>query len=729
MRACFKTRTLFLLPLVKVRQLFSLIDLISANQIIPASTKQYAGTDVRVCKEKRTCIYIQTHSEPSYLPTMFQTLIPVIILIFSTLLLGDPKSPQIRTLSTRPMDAICPSYCECLREDTNDGTPAYSAECHVGTDTLPIACARRWVSLKLNLHNYTNPLQPRSFRTKPVFSYCHELASLYIRQSGENPVSFTLRSLLQGLMNLRRIWLHHVHVETDGVESSNFFKAPPKLELIAFSDCLVNLDANKPLFFDTPRSLQQLRLTNVSLSGSLSSRLLVNLCHTSTNAFRSNDIVSLYLDRNYLKSLDRNSLSGCRNLRVLQLSYNQLTGSLEEVMGLSSRIIRQNWTFKKTLAAAEALEYGVLGHTPHLEALDLSGNFITGIRSPLWAYGREGTKIHSLTELKTISLSNNNLTYIVRGAFQGAPNLREIDLSRNPKLFCPMHLESPAFYSYIDPYIFGGVQKLTKVYWDFADKTCILSSMMSESSYGVLSEGLFKLFASRSLCLTEVPRKPAINNEKPAHSGTTTSLTKTDKKKIPAKGQSTKKSRTSSSWAAIDIISSFLCGLIAPLLIVILVVLAVRSKALIEVVANCCDKGKGSPVVGKTENHLPGESQRPRISPCYTLPSNGRRPGLLLLCDEEAERLNNGLRSSSLQNLCLACLDQPTTSSTAATHLQPLEFYDNCKHLTTSFLGSEKAPAHQRVRRTTGTEITRVLVESQERPLDGKMNVSDWNFI
>ncbi|VDK20100.1 unnamed protein product [Taenia asiatica] len=660
---------------------------------------------------------------------MFQPLLPIIILIFSTLLLGDPKSHRIRRLLPRPMDAICPSYCECLREDTNDGTLTYSAECHVGTNTMPIACARRWVSLKLNLHNYTGPLQPRSFRTKPVFSYCHELASLYIRQIGGNPVGFALRSLLQGLMNLRRIWLHHVHVETDGVESSNFFRPPPKLELIAFSDCSVNLDANKPLFFDTPMSLQQLRLTNVSLRGSLSSQLLVNLCHTSTNAFRSNDIVSLYLDRNYLKSLDRNSLSGCRNLRVLQLSYNQLTGSLEEVMGLGSRIIRQNWTFKKTLAAAKALEYGALGHTPYLEALDLSGNFISGIRSPLWAYGREGTKVHSLTKLKTMSLSNNNLTYIVRGAFQGTPNLREIDLSRNPKLFCPMHLETPSFYSYIDPYIFGGAQKLTKVYWDFADKTCILSSMMSESSYGVLSEGLFQLFASRSLCLTEVLRKPAINKEKLAPSGTTTSVIDTDPKKIPAIGQSAKKSKTSSSWAAIDIVSSFLCGLIAPLLIVIFVVLAVRSKALIEVVASCCGKSKGNPAVGKTKNHLPGGLQRPRNSPCYTLPSNGRRPGLLLLCDEEAERLNNGLRSSSLQNLCLACMDQPTTSSTTATHLQPLEFYDNCKHLTTSFLGNGKAPAHQRVRRTTGTEITRVLVEAQEKPLDGKMHISDWNCI
>ncbi|VDM32416.1 unnamed protein product [Hydatigera taeniaeformis] len=660
---------------------------------------------------------------------MHQPCLPIIILIFSALLHGDPKSTQIRSLLTRPMDAICPSYCECLREDTNDGTPAYSAECHVGTNTLPIACARRWVSLKLNLHNYSGPLELRPFRTKPVFSYCHELSSLYIRQVGENPVGFALRSLLQGLLNLRRIWFHHVHVETDGVDASNFFKVPPKLELIAFSDCSVTLDANKPLFFDTPMSLQQLRLTNVSLSGSLSSRLLVNLCHTSTNAFRPNEIVSLYLDRNHLKSLDRNSLSGCRNLRVLQLSYNQLTGSLEEVMGLSSRIIRQNWTFKKTLAAAEALEFGALGYTPQLEALDLSGNFITGIRSPLWAYGREGTKIHSLTELKTISLANNNLTYIVRGAFQGAPNLREIDLSRNPKLFCPMHLDSPAFYSYIDPYIFGGVQKLTKVYWDFADKTCILSSMMSESSYGVLSEGLFKLFASRSLCLTEVHRKPAISNEPMTSSGSIPSVTSTDKKKLPAVGQPAKKSRTSSSWAPIDIVSSFLCGLIAPLLVVLFVVLAVRSKALFEVVASCCDKDKGSPTMGRTENPLSCEPQRPRNSPCYTLPSNGRRPGLLLLCDEEAERLNNGVRSNSLQNLCLACLDQPTTSSTATTHVQPLEFYDNCKHLTTSFVGGGKAPAHQRVRRTTGTEITRVLVESQERSMDGKMNVNDWNFI
>ncbi|EUB63056.1 Leucine-rich repeat-containing protein 53 [Echinococcus granulosus] len=659
---------------------------------------------------------------------MFQPLL-ITTLILSTPLHGDSKSPQIRRLSSRPMDAICPSYCECLREETNDGASAYSVECHMGTNTLPIACAQRWVNLKLNLYNYTGPLQPRSFHTKPVFSYCHELVSLYIRQTGENPVGLALRSLLQGLMNLRRVWFHHVHLESDGVEASNFYKIPPKLELIAFSDCSVTLDANKPLFFDTPTSLQQLRLTNVSLTGSLSSRLLVNLCHTSKNAFRPNDIVSLYLDRNHLKSLDRNSLLGCRNLRVLQLSYNHLAGSLEEVMGLSSQILRQNWAIKKTLAAAETLEYGVLGHTPQLEALDLSGNFITGIRSPLWAYGREGTKIHSLTELKTISLSNNNLTYIVRGAFQGAPNLREIDLSRNPRLFCPMHLETPAFYSYIDPYIFGGIQKLTKVYWDFADKTCILSSMMSESSYGVLSEGLFKLFASRSLCLSEVLQKPSVINERITHSSTTTSVTDTDQKKLPAVGQSVEKSRTSSLWAPIDMVSSFLCGLIAPLLIVLFVVLAVRSKTLFEVVVNCCDRGKGCPILSRTENHPPGEPPGPRNSPCYTLPSNGRRPGLLLLCDEEAERLNNGLTSSSLQNLCLACLDQPTTSSAAAMQAQSLEFYDNCKHLTTSFLGGGKESAHQQVRRTTGTEITRVLAGSQERSLNGKMNVNDWNFI
>ena len=651
-------------------------------------------------------------------------LLPLYIIPFTLFApsFGDPKSTLARS-----MDAICPSYCECLREESNDDKLAYSAECHVTTSNLPLICAQRWTSLKLHLHNYTGLPQPLSFRNKPVFSYCHELTSLYIRQIGEYPANFTLSSLLLGLTNLRRVWLYQVQVETDGVVASNFYKIPPKLELIAFSDCSVHLDPNKPLFFDTPTSLQQLRLTNVSLTGSLSSHLLVNLCHTSTNAFRPNDLVSLYLDRNYLNKLDRNSLLGCRNLRVLQLSYNQLTGSLEEVLGLNSRVIRQNWTFKKTLIAAGTSDYGVLGHTPQLEALDLSGNFINGIKSPLWAYGREGTEIYCMTELKIISLSNNNLTYIVRGAFQGAPNLREIDLSRNPKLFYPMHLETPAFYSYIDPYIFGGVQKLTKVYWDFADKTCILSSMRSESSYGVLSEGLFKILSSRSLCLNMVTNRTPIISEPLENSGMAP-LEDTNQVKLASSGQSVNKVTEESPWSPIDLVSSFLCGLMALLLIVLFAVLAVRSRIVFEVFSSCCDKNTEIPTLARTGNNSPDEALRPCSSPCYALPINGKRTGFLL-CDKKTDHLNNGLKSNSLQNLCLAYLDQPITSTTPAAHIQPFEFFDNYRHLTTSFLGGSKKPIQQKVQQSMGTETTPVLVESQETTVNGKMGINGWSLI
>ncbi|VDD79156.1 unnamed protein product [Mesocestoides corti] len=653
-------------------------------------------------------------------------MIPILLCLFLVAPnFGDRNSGLTRGLQTRPADALCPSYCECLREETTDGTPMYSAECHVATNTLPILCARRWISLKLNLYNYSAPLQQATFEAKPLFSYCHELASLYIRQTGDNPVGFTFRSILQGLVNLRRIWLHHVQVETDGFDASSFYKVPPNLELIAFSDCHLNLDTRKPLFFDTPTSLRQLRLTNISLTGSFSKYLLVNLCHTSTGASRPNDLVSLYLDRNYLKGLTRDSLVGCRHLRVLQLSYNQLSGSLEEVMGLSPRILRQNWTFKKTLSAAETIEYGVLGYTPQLQALDLSGNFISGIRSPLWAYGRDGSKIRSLLELKTISLSNNNLTFIVRGAFQGAPNLREIDLSRNPKLFCPMHLESPTFYSYIDPYIFGGVEKLKKVYWDFSDKTCILSSMMSESSYGILSEGLFSLFASRALCLTEVTRQP-VTNRQLALAGITTSATPfVIRNKLSATEHSIEMEGSTSSWALIDIASSFLCCLMALLLIVLFIVLAIRSKTVYETLSNCCKKGKRAAPLSLADQQPLDEPRRPQGGPCYTFPAGNGRAGVLLLHEEREGRLNNGLRSSSLQNLCLACLEQTPVNSASSANTQHLEFYDNNKHLTTSFLeGVTTQPP-----RVSGAEITQVIIESHERPADEKYNVHEWNFV
>ncbi|VDL59939.1 unnamed protein product [Hymenolepis diminuta] len=632
--------------------------------------------------------------------------------------------PQGRGLLTRPLNVICPSNCECNREENNNGSPAYSAECHVATNTLPVICARSWSSLKINLINYTSTSPYRSFRTKPVFSYCHDLASLYVRQTGDNPVGFALHALLQGLGNLRRIWLHNVNIEIDGVETANFYKISPKLELIAFSDCSMNLDNTKPLFFDTPTNLQQLRLTNVSLTGPFTSRYLVNLCHTSTNAFRPNDLVSLYLDRNYIKSLDRNSLSGCRNLKVLQLSYNQLSGSLDEVMGLGSRILGHNWTSKRTLEMAATFESGVLGHALQLEAIDLSGNFITGIRSPFWAYGREGAEIRCLTELKTISLSNNNLTYIVRGAFQGAPNLREIDLSRNPKLFCPMHLEAPAFYSYIDPYIFGGVQKLTKVYWDFADKTCLLSALKPESSYGVLSVGVFKLFASRALCLTEITRPPPVNNELPE---VTSSMAASDRKRLSVPERSIEKALSISQWTSIDIISSFLCALMGLLLIVLFVTLAFRGKILLETLISCCEREKGFvPTTTKSQENPSIEQERPNVSTCYTLPSPGRG-GLLLLHEDESERLNNGLKSSSLQNLCLACLDHPTPSSTTVgmSTISPLQFYDNYKNLTTSFLEGNSV----QISRAMETGITRALVESRDRPMENKANINDWSYI
>ncbi|VDO04072.1 unnamed protein product [Rodentolepis nana] len=632
--------------------------------------------------------------------------------------------PQERGLLTRPLNVICPSNCECNREEISNGSPAYSAECHVATNTLPVICARSWLSLKINLINYTSSSPYRSFRTKPVFSYCHDLASLYVRQTGDNPVRFALHSLLQGLGNLRRIWLHNVDIEVDGVEAANFYKISSKLELIAFSDCLMNLDNTKPLFFDTPTNLQQLRLTNVSLTGTFTSRYLVNLCHTSLNAFRPNDLVSLYLDRNYIKSLDRNSLSGCRNLKVLQLSYNQLSGSLDEVMGLSSRILGHNWTSKRTLEVASTFKSGVLGHTLQLETIDLSGNFITGIRSPLWAYGREGAETRCLTELKTISLSNNNLTYIVRGAFQGAPNLREIDLSRNPKLFCPMHLEAPAFYSYIDPYIFGGVQKLIKVYWDFADKTCLLSSMKPDSSYGVLSEGVFKLFASRTLCLTEITRAPSLSTEP---SEAIPSVGSSGQKRLLSPEQSMDNGVSTSQWTSIDIISSFLCALMGLLLIVLFVTLAFRGKILLETLISCCEKEKViAPATTKPQENSVMEQERPNVGTCYTLPSPARN-GLLLLHNDESERFNNGLKSSSLQNLCLACLDQPTTNSTTMgmPTIPPLQFYDNYKNLTTSFLEGNSV----QISRALETGITRALIETRDRPLESKANSNDWSYI
>lgn len=655
------------------------------------------------------------------------------LLLLGALYLSTPyicwaELSPARSLMSSSGDKLCPSYCECLREDTVDKGAAYSAECHVALNSLPMVCGKRWTSLKLNINNSSTVGSTTSSSTTTttaatttnsvyaLFSYCHELTSLDLRQMSEIPTAFNFQAIMQGLRGLRRIWFHFVQIETDGITTANFYHLPAKIELIAFSDCPLKLDREKALFFNTPINLRQLRLTNVSLNGVFRRHLLINLCHTSTNAMRPNNLVSLYLDRNSLIGLSRDSLVGCSQLRVLQLSNNQLSGSLDQVMGVKLQDKSNKWTTENTQAALESTELGVLGFTPQLQALDLSSNSITCIRSPLWAYGADSAHFHSLTELKTISLANNNLSFIVRGAFQGAPNLREIDLSRNPKLFCPLHIETPLFYSYVDPYIFGGVEKLTKIYWDFSDKTCILSAMMSDSNFGVLSEGLFNLFSSRPLCLTPV------DGEHMATPVTTLPSFENKQNKLLSTETMT------ASWSPMEITSSFLCGLIGLLLIALLIVLIMNSKAICEAVNDCCC---GSP---KDQCQLPlrmsgspreeGEN-RPNTSPCYTLP---RSRIILVTDDKETERLNNGavVRSGSLQNLCLACLEQ-----NPATYAHPLEFYDNYKNLTKGFVDSGRT----QVKSTSGTEVTRVVLEPCQPTTSGchqsdrKLTISERSYI
>lgn len=630
---------------------------------------------------------------------------------------------------------LCPSYCQCseevgeIRAHHRKLSTLYAAECHVAMNSLPLVCAKNWNSLRVNLNNHSISTGHSMGTRSALFSYCHDLASLYISQTGDAPVVLTFPSLLYELVNLRRVWFHNVLLETDVLSPSNLLHITSKIELIAFSDCRLTLDPKKPLFFDTPTSLRQLRLTNISLMGEFTKHFLVNLCHTSTISDRPNDLISLYLDRNFLKGFHQDSLVGCRHLRVLQLSYNQFSGSLEQVLGMSGQISNHGWTSLRTMAHSTLFTSGILGYTPDLEVLDLTGNFISSIQSPLWAYGQRDDSSQGLPNLKSLLLSNNNLTFLARGAFQGAPNLREIDLSRNPKLFRPVHSINKAltFHSFIDPLLFGGAQHLEKLYWDFSDRTCILSEISIHSEYGTISTALVSLFAVRPLCSSGTVAVTKILSQ-------TTKSPNNAKKQVNRWRTPQKPEQLSPStsvmeddvWAPIDIASSFLCVLIGFLLLILLIVLVIRSRLIYDSVQTCCRK------VSSTRQHTEMDDReeeldetaiikRGQLNKCpisFSLehPSHGSGstttqewtlvadrmttsadfttfiscpnhqnstnlpPGTLLLTTDSTTqpstrmtepRLNNGasvVRRGSLQNRCFACLEQVTNGDDERHH-------------------------------------------------------------
>ncbi|KAL7064637.1 hypothetical protein AAHC03_05675 [Spirometra sp. Aus1] len=645
---------------------------------------------------------------------------------------------------------LCPSFCECSKEvpdhrsidrqkhRSTTSSGLYVAECHLAAGNLPIECNQNWNSLKLNLYNHSSGSLSSwiDSGSSPHMSHlvsCHELSSLYVTQTGDNAVSLSFQALLYGLTNLRRVWFHRIELDFDLDGPSNLLYIAPKTELIAFSDAPLNLDVRKPLFLDTPASLRQLRLSNVSLAGVFSKHLLVNLCHTLGGAPRTNDLVTLYLDRNAINSLQSDSLVGCEHLRVLQLSFNKLSGSLESVLGMRDPERQDVWSHRQTrLRAPQMLKtmgQSVLANIPRLQTLDLSGNFISSINSPLWAFYMHEDRLQSLEVLQSLSLSNNNLTFLARGAFQGAASLKEIDLSRNPHLFSPVEVPNQDFHSFIDPTIFGGLKLLKKLYWDFSSKTCLLSALSVTTDYGELSTGLFELFSRAVLCSTGEPTDTVPSPTPQVRSSLTIDSARQppnrwrippEVEKIPLSkpGGDGSQLGVEESWAPIDIASSFLCALIGVLLVVLVVVLVVRSRSSNRRQRACCPNSRNSnkppsasahslsaePAIpcppspsilrggSEQQNTLrhhhhhasslwalnsPSSSLRPRItlSDCSDRTSSVRinhDRSLLLASPEQApppHQLNNNtvttglpastlLRSFSVQNLCLACLEQ-----------------------------------------------------------------------
>ncbi|KAM7518977.1 hypothetical protein LguiB_017939 [Lonicera macranthoides] len=197
----------------------------------------------------------------------------------------------------------------------------------------------------------------------------------------------------------------------------------------------INLESNQ-FIGNIPTEIgkiQNLRLLSVD-KNNLSGELPSSLGNLTV-------LIKLFVGCNNFESVIPTSLEGCKNLLTLDVSLNNLTGTISQLMRISSLLFLN--ASHNHLTGPLPIE---VGEFINLEELDVSENNLSGeIPSTLgrcvklvnliiegnFFYGSIPSSLSSLKGLETIDLSRNNLSGKIPKYLEGFTTLRVINISFN----------------------------------------------------------------------------------------------------------------------------------------------------------------------------------------------------------------------------------------------------------------------------------------------------------
>ncbi|KAL3312143.1 hypothetical protein Ciccas_009270 [Cichlidogyrus casuarinus] len=344
----------------------------------------------------------------------------------------------------------CPKYCQC-------DTASRETECCLATDLLKadcslgpgwtedkaassVACSQSWNSLILDLKPGSWPPKPGNdflvydrssctWRTEEVIikGYGHPSPIDGLRELTAEDFSKLIYSEDKQL-SLKNLKIQHTQLHIIEMGFMDRIKALGITEIaIIYNPYLSDLRVG---WLTNVNYLQSLDLrgnniSSVDLAGwgiKKNTRFLkiLNLSENRISRLSADtfeytpELEELYLDSNYLTSLDLRVLKPLKQLRVLSLQGNQL--NLDSLTGSISKLL------------------------PNLEKLDLSTNPLVfnlqrGERLPSWWLSSGCPEKLNKLSLRNSGIGDNN-SELIKLDLANCPNLQQVDLNGNYKLTC-----------------------------------------------------------------------------------------------------------------------------------------------------------------------------------------------------------------------------------------------------------------------------------------------------
>ncbi len=247
-----------------------------------------------------------------------------------------------------------------------------TVECWATPDVSTITCKPSWRLIKIN---QWNSLEAGVGVPSYLFSDCSELTKLHFSGVSQRKIGPRLFAFMPN------------------VTSFSITKSP-------------TLTAIDRRWFDPcPTGLEVVTLSETGLRGTV-----------SVDSFGKCPIRTLNLKHNQIERLIWEGTPTLEKVQFLFISNNTLKNSLEEALGVTS---------PEKLSALIPMS--------NLEILDLSSCQLEEIRGCLWSGGCGS--VGGLTKLQSLHLTNNWLRHLSSVAFRGLPDLKELHLDGNPRLF------------------------------------------------------------------------------------------------------------------------------------------------------------------------------------------------------------------------------------------------------------------------------------------------------